>query len=132
MNFDPDGFVLANRPAGSIVSWAPGRFADRPNYKTKSRRAAKWQTRILAPPGTPDGHGRDGGTWRCVHLPHLISTPKCRRSSVASRVLPCLSVVPIAAQCQPAPRSERSVPFLAGLRRTSRKRRMSEFQLFSE
>jgi len=22
---------------------------------------AKWQTRILAPPGAPDGHGRDGG-----------------------------------------------------------------------
>ena len=39
------------------------------------------------------------GTWRCVHLPHLINTPKCRRSSVASRVLPCLSVFPIAARC---------------------------------
>ena len=74
MNFDPDGFVLANRPPGSIVSWAPGRFADRPNYKTR----AKWQTRILA----------DGGTWRCVHLPHLISTPKCRRSGFARFAVP--------------------------------------------
>jgi hypothetical protein len=48
---------------GSIVSWAPGRLADRPNYKTKPTSRAKWQTRILAPPGAPDGHGPDRGTW---------------------------------------------------------------------
>ena len=118
MNFDPDGFVLANRPPRFDCLLGTGSLRGPAKLQNEATSRAKWQTRILAPPGAPDGHGRDGGTWRCVHLPHLISTPKCRRSSVASRVLPCISVVPL--------------PFLAGLRRTSRKRRMSEFQLFSE
>jgi hypothetical protein len=60
MNFDPDGFRFGKSPPGSIVSWALGRFADRPNYKTKPTSRAKWQTRIPSSPGALDGTGPTG------------------------------------------------------------------------
>ena len=47
---------------------------DRPNYKTKPTSRAKWQTRIRAPPGDPDGHLPDGGTLP-IRSPNSLDIP---------------------------------------------------------
>jgi hypothetical protein len=68
MNFDPDGFVLANRPRFDCLL-GTGSLRGPAKLQNEATSRAKWQTRILAPPapqtGT-DATGEPGGAFTCL------------------------------------------------------------------